>query len=62
LTAITHNWITKEQPSIAWDYTPCLDSDGAIKYVIGTGRHHKSASRICNQQRAAQLEEKIACC
>lgn len=37
--ARTHAWITKEgsYQSIAWDYTPCLDSSGNVRYVIGTG-------------------------
>lgn len=37
--APSHDWITKDGRCrrIAWDYTPFLDSDGTLKYVIGTG-------------------------
>lgn len=40
-TAIAHehNWITQNgsHRRIAWDYTPFLNSNGSVKYVIGTG-------------------------
>ncbi len=59
LIAHAHNWITKDGSShIAWDYTPCLDSDGAVKYVIGIGNiTSKTQAKLVNQERVAQLEE-----
>jgi len=68
LTAITHehNWITKDgsSQSIAWDYTPCLDSDGAIKYVIGIGKAslQKRKQKLQPSSGQPNWKKKIACC
>lgn len=55
-----HDWTTKNSSSfyIAWKYTPFLDSDGAVKYVIGIGNDitAKTPAERAIQERVAQLE------
>lgn len=57
-----HDWITKDQSrrSIAWDYTPCFDSDGAVKYVIGIGNDITSKTPAQLEAQNRLLEARAA--
>lgn len=55
-----HDWTAKNSSSfgVAWKYIPSLDSDGAVKYVIGIGNDitAKTPAEHAIQERVAQLE------
>jgi len=56
-----HNWITKDSSqSIAWDYTPCLDSDGSqVRDWHGKDITSKAQAEFA-QERQPNWKHKIA--
>ena len=61
MIAHEHDWVTKDgsRLRIAWDYTPFLNPDGSVKYVIGTGNTITSLAQAQQtlQEQAAKLSE-----